>query len=255
VDFAKAREWYEKDAAKGDVDGMNLLGRLYQDGRFGAQDYGKAREWYEKAAAKGETQAMNSLGLLYTNGYGVTKDYGKAREWYEKAAAKGNAEAVTNLEKLRIIEAGGNGQCAEALRLMEVLAAKTEAAEMKSDGKPGPETANALNHVAWCALFVRDFTKALTATDRASALLPDDLTIETNRTHALLFLGRGKAAKAVYLAHKGKPVTGQDGKLWERVIVEDFAEFRKAGLTHPMMAEIEKELGVDSSMILTKPQQ
>jgi hypothetical protein len=29
-----------------------------------------------------------------------------------------------------------------------------------------------------------------------------------------------------------------------RVLVEDFAEFRKAGLTHPMMAEIEKELGV-----------
>jgi hypothetical protein len=27
-------------------------------------------------------------------------------------------------------------------------------------------------------------------------------------------------------------------------IAEDFAEFRKAGLTHPMMADIEKELGL-----------
>jgi hypothetical protein len=27
-------------------------------------------------------------------------------------------------------------------------------------------------------------------------------------------------------------------------IAEDFAEFRKAGLTHPMMADIEKELGI-----------
>ena len=36
----------------------------------------------------------------------------------------------------------------------------------------------------------------------------------------------------------------QDSKLWERVIADDFAEFRKAGLTHPMMADIEKELGV-----------
>src|SRR5262249_40321736 len=34
------------------------------------------------------------------------------------------------------------------------------------------------------------------------------------------------------------------GGLWERAVVDDFAEFRKAGLTHPMMAEIEKELGV-----------
>jgi hypothetical protein len=30
----------------------------------------------------------------------------------------------------------------------------------------------------------------------------------------------------------------------EHIIADDFAEFRKAGLTHPMMAEIEKELGI-----------
>ena len=36
----------------------------------------------------------------------------------------------------------------------------------------------------------------------------------------------------------------QTTRLWERVIADDFAEFRKAGLTHPMMADIEKELGV-----------
>jgi hypothetical protein len=36
----------------------------------------------------------------------------------------------------------------------------------------------------------------------------------------------------------------QDARLGERVVAEDFAEFRKAGLTHPMMADIEKELGV-----------
>jgi hypothetical protein len=59
-----------------------------------------------------------------------------------------------------------------------------------------------------------------------------------------MFLERGEEAKALYLAHKGEPVSGQDGELWERVIVEDFAELRKAGLTHPMMADIEKELGV-----------
>ena len=27
-------------------------------------------------------------------------------------------------------------------------------------------------------------------------------------------------------------------------IVEDFAQLRKAGLTHPIMADVEKELGV-----------
>jgi hypothetical protein len=59
-----------------------------------------------------------------------------------------------------------------------------------------------------------------------------------------MFVEGGEECKALYLAHKGKPILGQDGKPWERVIVENFAEFRKAGLTHPMMADIEKELGV-----------
>jgi hypothetical protein len=56
-----------------------------------------------------------------------------------------------------------------------------------------------------------------------------------------MFLGRGEDCKALYLAYKGKLVSGP---LRERAIPEDFAEFRKAGLTHPMMADIEKELGV-----------
>jgi hypothetical protein len=76
------------------------------------------------------------------------------------------------------------------------------------------------------------------------ALIPDAREFEINRAHALMFLERGEQSKALYLAHKGQPVSGQDGKLWERVIVDDFAEFRKAGLTHPMMADLEKELGV-----------
>jgi hypothetical protein len=33
-----------------------------------------------------------------------------------------------------------------------------------------------------------------------------------------MFLKRGKESKALYLAHKGKPVSAQDDKLWERVI-------------------------------------
>jgi hypothetical protein len=184
---------------------------------------------------------MTSLGWLYEHGQGVAQDYAKAREWYEKASDKGDATAMAYLEKLPLKQATEAGRYAEALQLQEALAAKVEAAETKREGKPGEETAQALGEVAWYALFAGEFTKALTVADRAHALLPDDLTIETNRAHALMFLGRGEDCKALYLAYKGKPVSGQ---LWERAIAEDFAEFRKAGLTHPMMADIEKELGV-----------
>jgi hypothetical protein len=97
-DYGKAREWYEKAAAKGNSDAMNNLGWIYQNGLGVAYDYGKAREWYEKAAAKGNLDAMKALGMLYDVGMGVAKDYGKARQWYEKAAAKDDCTAKRWLE-------------------------------------------------------------------------------------------------------------------------------------------------------------
>jgi TPR repeat protein len=243
-DYVKARESWEKAADMGDAEAMTGLGWLYANGHGVAQDYVKARESWEKAADMGDAGAMVNLGSLYANGQGVEQDYAKAREWFEKAAGKGDASAMAYLEKLPIREAAGAGRYAEALQLQEALAAKVEAAETGREGKPGEETAQALHSVAWYALFERQFTKALTISNRAHALFPDDFTIEANRAHALMFLERGKESKALYLAHKGKPVSEQDARLWEHVIVEDFAEFRKAGLTHPMMADIEKELGV-----------
>ena len=223
---------------------MSNLGGLYADGRGVAQDYAKAREWSEKAADKGNAIAMSNLGFVYENGRGVAQDYAKAREWYEKAAANGNADAEARLESLPISEAAGAGRYAEALQLTVAWAAKVEAEEMKREGKLGKQTAELLNLVAWHALLAREFTKALTVADRAHTLFPNDLAIETNRAHALMFLEREEESKALYLAHKGEPLSEQGSRLWERGIVEDFAEFSKAGLTHPMMADIEKELAV-----------
>ena len=234
---------FSRGAEHGDSNSMRNLGVSYRDALGTAQDYAMAREWYEKAAANGNATAMLNLGQLYEEGWGVAQDYGKAREWYEKAADKGEPRAKAQLEQLPI-RAADAGRYAEALQLQEALAVKVEEAETKREDNPANETAQALQGVAWRALFAREFTKALTASDRAHALLPDDLGIETNRAHALMFVERGKESKALYLSHKGKPVSEEDAKLWERAIAEDFAEFRKAGLTHPMMADIEKELGV-----------
>jgi tetratricopeptide (TPR) repeat protein len=174
---------------------------------------------------------------------GVKKDFTKARELYEKAVAKGYSDATAILEELLIAEAVDAGRYAEALKLQETLTAKLEAEETRSKGAPGKETAYALNGVAWRALFARSFAKALTFASRAHSLVPDNLTIETNRAHALMFLGRSKEAEAVYLANKGKPAHGPGSEPWELVIASDFADLRKAGLSHSMMTEIEKRLG------------
>jgi hypothetical protein len=54
-----------------------------------------------------------------------------------------------------------------------------------------------------------------------------------------MFLDRLDEARALYLKYRGQQkVSGE--KSWEAVILEDFAEFQKAGLTHSLMQEIEK---------------
>jgi TPR repeat protein len=242
-DYANARQWFEKAAAEDNADAMSNLGAFYENGYGVAQDYAKAREWFEKAAARDNAFGMYNLGILYENGLGVPQDYTKARVWYGKAADKGVASAKAALERLPMREAAMAGRYDEALRLEETLAAKVEADETKRDGKPGEQVATELNQVLWYALFAKEFTKALTVADRAHTLFPNNLSIETNRAHALMFMGHDEEAKALYLAHKGE-VRDLSGKLREQIIAEDFADFRKAGLTHPMMADIEKELGI-----------
>jgi hypothetical protein len=166
----------------------------------------------------------------------------KGRGLGQRERERRNAQA--QLDELQINEAAEAGRYAEALQLQEALAAKVEAEESKRDGKPGEQTAEELTQVIEYALFAKEFTKALTVADRSHALFPDDLGIETNRAHALMFMERGEEAKALYFAHKGKPFSEADKQLWEQAVADDFAKFRKAGLTHPMMADIEKGLGV-----------
>jgi hypothetical protein len=189
---------------------------------------------------------MRDLGGLYESGEGGPQDYAKAREWFEKAAAAGDADAVNALANLAwapqrsaIADAYAAGKYAEALRLEESLADEIQAYEVKTDGKPGHRTANILNAVSWEALFAREFPRALSASERAHALAPDELMLEGNHAHALMFLGRSAEARTIYLAHEDEPLPEMGNKTWRQAVTDDFAEFRKAGLVDPLMDEIE----------------
>jgi TPR repeat protein len=89
---------------------MFNLGLLYDEGHGVAQDYAKAREWYEKAADKGDTTAMKNLGWLYANAQGVARDYAKTREWWERRGEIGSRYCGgvprTGLQKFAVIESG-----------------------------------------------------------------------------------------------------------------------------------------------------
>jgi len=225
-DYIKAREWYEKGAAACDFTAMTSLGFLYANGQGVTRDYAKAREWYEKAATAGNNIAMRELGSLYYNGQGVAQDYAKAREWFEKGAATGDAGAMTNLG---VLYAEGQGVVQDYVKARELF-------EMAGG-------AQALGSLAWYTLLAREPADALSAAERALAIDPSLLWIEGNRAHALMFLGRAEEARALYLAHKDKPIP-ENNKVWQQVIGDDFAALRKVGFEHPQMNEIEAALGI-----------
>lgn len=191
-------------------------------------------------------------------------DYcGKSLAIYEKLAAaepldaKWQAGIVIAFNMIaRLARDQGDGPVRAAyekmLPVLEKGVALTEETETKNDGKPGKDTATQLNGVAWTAIFGRDFAKALSASERAHAINPDSLVIETNRAHALLFLDRGDEARAIYMTHRGKKLDPSD-KLWEQVIAEDFAKFRTAGLDSSLMAEIEEALKTPASPTTATP--
>jgi TPR repeat protein len=100
TDDARAYALFVK-AADEDPVAMNSLGFFYETGRQVAQDYATARIWYERAAARGNEVAMRNLGSLYERGAGVSKDLGTARSLYEKAAAAGDRESSMRLRTLK----------------------------------------------------------------------------------------------------------------------------------------------------------
>ncbi len=61
---------------------------------------------------------------------------------------------------------------------------------------------------------------------------------QTNRAHALLFLGRTKEAEAVYLGHRGEKVFANSDEKWEDAILTDFDDLSKAGITNPEFARL-----------------
>jgi hypothetical protein len=96
----KAREaisFYMEAAIRGNVDAMNDLAAVFEQGRGVPKNFLTAYMWYEKAAELGHSGAMTHLGKLSENGIEVPLDLAKARFWYERAAGLGSPAAMSNL--------------------------------------------------------------------------------------------------------------------------------------------------------------
>ncbi|HUK31722.1 MAG TPA: tetratricopeptide repeat protein, partial [Candidatus Acidoferrum sp.] len=116
--------------------------------------------------------------------------------------------------------------------------------EVKDEANRQTLLGNAYLGLSWYQLFTRDFTGALASTDAGEKLKANeaDLHIDTNRAHALLFLGRTADADAIYLGNKGKKIATDSDQTWNEVVLQDFDDLEKGGLTSPEFARLRKLL-------------
>ena len=112
-----AREWFEKSAAQGNADAQYNLGFLYDKGQ---EDYAKALEWYQKAAAQRHAAAQYNLGWLYAYARGVPQDYVRAYMWWSLAAqSTSNTEESEESMLDKVARRMTPAQIAEAQRLLQ----------------------------------------------------------------------------------------------------------------------------------------
>jgi CHAT domain-containing protein len=157
------------------------------------------------------------------------------------------AELELKLCRIAIEKLVGAGKFPDALTMSERWAKQVQLSAT-AKGTSSGDIAAAFGNVAWLALLARRPATALAASERALALAPDHVWLATNYAHALLFLGRRAAAKAVYLRHKGEDVP--DHGKWEAVIGADFAELREHGIVDKQMVDIERALGIVNNPIV-----
>jgi TPR repeat protein len=161
--FAQARQWFEKSAAKGDLYAMGNLAIMLDSGLGGPRDpnraaqlrahvqkgpdadfakratadpgslaltaawqaghYADAIKTAEAGAAKGDASAESLLGRAYYEGLGVPRNYTTAQTWLHKAVAQNNADAMFFLGLMKEFGRGIPQNLNEALDLFDRAAA------------------------------------------------------------------------------------------------------------------------------------
>lgn len=243
-DFAKARSQWESVADKDDLNAIHALAVIHRFGQGVEVDIEKSKQLLERGVEKDHSGSHASLGSLYAEGTGVPRDFAKARALYKKSGQFGNHRASWNLEQLDIDEIEAAGNYSEALRRQQALTPKTEASEIKDIGKAGDQTAVDLDREGRFAIQAREFGLAYINAKTAVERLPDEFAPHVQLAHALMFIGKADEARALHIGRKGKQVAGRSYMGWELAVKEDFERFRAAGVTHPLMEEIERELSL-----------
>jgi hypothetical protein len=161
-----------------------------------------------------------------------------AYEAKEISPAAGPEEAIEDpQERTRAVnDAFETGNYTEAARLQERNAAAVRRAETAAEGTPGDGTLDALLSLSWYQLLAGQYNAVIATADQAAAIRDDYISIDANRAHALMLKGAADEARFLYNKHRGKETRNK--KIWDHEILDDFAEFEKENINHPLMDKI-----------------
>jgi tetratricopeptide (TPR) repeat protein len=157
-------------------------------------------------------------------------------------------ESERHQEASRAAKAGKAGKWDEAIKAqkacIELIIKESKNDEEKRRDLPGPYVS-----LAWYQLHTKDFAGALASSEEGLKLKPRYLPLETNRAHALLFLGKTDEAEKIYRQYMGREIgvesEGQKNdplNTWEKTILEDFDTLEKDGISHPEFNRIREIL-------------
>ncbi|NQZ12764.1 MAG: DUF3859 domain-containing protein [Algicola sp.] len=95
-DLAKAFKWCQIQAKKGNNRSQTLLGEMYYNGEYVAQDNTEALHWYTLAATNEHVFAMFMVYYMYRFEYDTTYDLKKAAFWLQQAQKFGQPDLLNS---------------------------------------------------------------------------------------------------------------------------------------------------------------
>lgn len=94
---AKVVEYLTRALEAGNVEAMNQLAAMYQEGRIVEPDLKRAFLCYKMASEAGDALATSNLGFMYYYGKGTRKNYNKAFQCFVKASSWDIGDSIIKL--------------------------------------------------------------------------------------------------------------------------------------------------------------
>ena len=105
-DFTRARDLFQAEADKGDLEAKHYMASLYNRGHGVEKNNAKAMALLEEAASGDYVLSLATLGGMYLSGDGVNQDYQKAFDYFLRAAELDHLESVHKVSQFYLNGAG-----------------------------------------------------------------------------------------------------------------------------------------------------